>query len=284
MIFKYLWEKVDNLSLIYFRILWGSMMLNLSLSYVWDNGEKIGSHFFSSHYHFKFIGFEWIKVIPLNYLYWVCIIMSLMALNVMIGFFTRFSMFLWVSIFFYIYMLEEAYYLNHFYLILIISFLMIFIPLSDNYSIDLLMGRIKKREKAPRIYYLLLRFHICLVYFYATFAKFNQDWLRGEPLRHWLYNRSEKTIFGAFLQMKATPYLISYGGIIIDGSIAFFFIFEACLSILLRNSKNSSIFFCIFYFSFFFVSLIFHTLNRFLFSYNFFLFSFLLFETFFLKE
>ena len=29
-----------------------------------------------------------------------------------------------------------------------------------------------------------------LVYFYAGVAKINEDWLRAEPLRHWLYSRA----------------------------------------------------------------------------------------------
>eukprot|EP01091_Cochliopodium_minus_P011454 TRINITY_DN324_c2_g1_i1.p1 TRINITY_DN324_c2_g1~~TRINITY_DN324_c2_g1_i1.p1 ORF type:complete len:262 (-),score=11.24 TRINITY_DN324_c2_g1_i1:24-809(-) len=225
---KYLWEKVDNISLIYFRIIYGSVMLYQSASYLVNGGEKIGSHFFSSHHHFKFYGFEWIKATTFTNMYWMCVIMTILSLFVMIGFQYRASMILYLFLFNYFYMLEESYYLNHFYMMAIICFMMIFMPLSDDYSVDVILGR-KRKEKISRVWYTILRFQICLVYFYATYAKFNEDWLRGEPLRHWLYNRSDRSEIGFFLNKKISAYLLSYGGILVDGFLSMYFFFYAIL-------------------------------------------------------
>ena len=37
-----------------------------------------------------------------------------------------------------------------------------------------------------RIYLLFIRAVLFVVYTYAGIVKINEDWLRGEPLRHWV--------------------------------------------------------------------------------------------------
>eukprot|EP00008_Paramoeba_atlantica_P005455 CAMPEP_0201490266 /NCGR_PEP_ID=MMETSP0151_2-20130828/25855_1 /ASSEMBLY_ACC=CAM_ASM_000257 /TAXON_ID=200890 /ORGANISM="Paramoeba atlantica, Strain 621/1 / CCAP 1560/9" /LENGTH=374 /DNA_ID=CAMNT_0047876165 /DNA_START=500 /DNA_END=1625 /DNA_ORIENTATION=+ len=52
------------------------------------------------------------------------------------------------------------------------------------------------------------------VYFHAAAAKVNEDWLRGEPLRHWLPKREGR--LGSFIALESTAYMMSYAGIIYD--------------------------------------------------------------------
>ncbi len=74
------------------------------------------------------------------------------------------------------------YYLNHFYLITIVSFLLFFLPADSAFSV-------KNRSFNGTVrqwHVMVLQCEIALVYFYAGVVKFNEDWLRGEPLKHWV--------------------------------------------------------------------------------------------------
>jgi vitamin K-dependent gamma-carboxylase len=57
-----------------------------------------------------------------------------------------------------------------------------------------------------------------VVYFDASFAKINNDWLRGEPLRHWLPKRKPR--LGWFLAQESLAYTVSYAGILYDALAA----------------------------------------------------------------
>jgi len=57
-----------------------------------------------------------------------------------------------------------------------------------------------------------------VVYFDASFAKINNDWLRGEPLRHWLPKR--KARLGWLLAQESLAYTLSYAGIVYDAIAA----------------------------------------------------------------
>ena len=62
---------------------------------------------------------------------------------------------------------------------------------------------------------------IFIVYFYGGIAKINPDWLRGEPMRHWLQNSSDFPVVGPFLTTELAAYLFSYGGLLFDLLIGF---------------------------------------------------------------
>jgi hypothetical protein len=67
-----------------------------------------------------------------------------------------------------------------------------------------------------------------IVYFYGGIAKLNLDWLKGEPMRHWLQEpagREGTPAFAArFMESEFGVYFFSYGGIIFDLAIGFLLI------------------------------------------------------------
>ena len=63
-------------------------------------------------------------------------ILAAAALGIMLGCFYRLSAAVFCLGFTYIFLMEKAYYLNHFYLICLLSFLLIFIPAGDACSVD----------------------------------------------------------------------------------------------------------------------------------------------------
>lgn len=79
----------------------------------------------------------------------------------------------------------------------------------------ILAGRnVSKIATVPRYVLIFLKLVIVIVYEFAGVVKVNEDWLRAEPLRHWLpYKR---TAFGTLLFTESAAYFFSYGGMFYD--------------------------------------------------------------------
>ena len=78
-------------------------------------------------------------------------------------------------------------YLNHFYLILVICVMLIFMPANCSpLSLDARLGLASKSNSVPYWTVWASRALISIVYFYAGVAKMNEDWIRCEPLTHWI--------------------------------------------------------------------------------------------------
>ena len=52
---------------------------------------------------------------------------------------------------------------------------------------------------------------VSVVYFYAGVAKINEDWLRAEPLLHWLRNKEVPQFLQLILDEPITAFVFSYG-------------------------------------------------------------------------
>jgi hypothetical protein len=140
--------------------------------------------------------------------------------------------------------MDKTTYLNHYYLVSCISFLMIFLPCSSYFSFDS-----KQNIKVPKWTVDSLKFMIIIVYLYAGLAKINSDWLiHAQPLKIWLRAKYMIPLIGeTLLQQNFSYYLFSWGGMIYDCLIPF----------LLLNKKTRN-------FAFFMV-IAFHIMTRVLF-------------------
>src|SRR5207342_1729744 len=98
-----------------------------------------------------------------------------------------------------VFLLEEARYLNHFYLLCLISFLLVFLPAHRAFSVDAQLKPKLRSRVAPAWTLWLMRFQVGVVYFFGGIAKLNGDWLRGVPLDAWLAKRSHFRSSGPYL-------------------------------------------------------------------------------------
>lgn len=92
-------------------------------------------------------------------------------------------------------------------------------PANRMYSFDSYFFNFMFNKTYVRKYwYFLLSGLFDIVYFYAAIAKLNWDWLRAEPMRHWLASTTDHSIPlpQNILVHWLTPYIFSYGGIIFD--------------------------------------------------------------------
>jgi len=209
-----LFAEEDIASLVYFRILFGLIMLYEVVRYF--RRDWIARYFIEPTFHFKYYGFEWVHPWPGDGMYYHFAALGVLAACITIGLAYRISTVLFFLGFTYVFLLEQARYLNHFYFVCLISFLMMFIPAHRAFSIDARLFPSVRSRTAPAWGLWLLRFQMGVVYFYGGLAKLNVDWFRGEPVRTYLRNRSDDPIFGLLANHEWAVYCIAYSGVLFD--------------------------------------------------------------------
>ena len=216
-----LFRPVDIGSLAAFRILFGALML-VSVVRFWANGW-IGDFYIKPSFHFHYFGFSWVTPWPSWGMYAHFAVLGLASALVMVGLFYRAAAAVLFVAFTYVELLEKATYLNHYYLISVLSFLMIFLPLHRAASIDALRSPALASRTAPAWALWLLRFQIGVVYVFAGIAKLGPDWLlRGEPLGIWLSAHTDIPLVGPLLAERWVARAASFAGAAFDLTVVFF--------------------------------------------------------------
>jgi hypothetical protein len=200
--------------LIYFRIGFGAIMMWEVWRYF--NNGWIFRYYVEPTFFFTYLGFDWIHPLPGDLMYDFFRIMGLLAGFVMVGAFYRVSATLFFLGFTYWFLLDQSNYLNHFYLISLISFLMIFLPANRALSVDALLRRSIRSGDAPNWSLWLMRFQVGIAYFFGGIAKINPDWLQGSPMVYWLADRTDFPLIGHLFTERWMVYLFSYGGLFLD--------------------------------------------------------------------
>ncbi|MGB0429520.1 MAG: HTTM domain-containing protein [Bacteroidia bacterium] len=212
-------------SLAYFRVFFGFMMLYSSLRFLakgWVNQLYVDTTF-----HFKYWGFEWVE--PLGNLgtHALFIAIAIAAFMVMIGWFYQIAIVIFFILFSYAELIDATNYLNHYYFISIVAFMLIWLPANTAFSIDALKNPSLRKIEIPKWNLNVLKLQIGLVYFFAGVAKLNYDWLiEAEPLYHWLRSKYDFPILGPLFQYKATAYFFSWSGCLYDLSIPFLLLYK----------------------------------------------------------
>ena len=211
---KRLFAPTDIASLVFFRISLGFILLAEVVRYfgygwIWND-------FIAPTVLFKYYGFGWVSPWPGWGMYAHFVVMGLAALGLMLGCFYRLSAILCFLTFTYVFLLDQAQYLNHFYLMCLLAFLMIFLPAHRAGSIDAWRKPAMRTDFLPAWPRLLMLAFLSLVYFYAGVAKLNADWFKGGALRLWLPRASEDKLIGWLVDHELAAHFFAYGGLAFD--------------------------------------------------------------------
>lgn len=202
-----------------FRIFFGILMF-CSIVRFWSYGW-IDKLYVQPQFHFSFYGFEWVK--PLGTVtYLIFILCGIAALMVAIGYRYRLAIILFFLSFTYIELMDKTTYLNHYYFISILSFLMIFLPANAYFSLDARRNKDNAYAYIPKWTVDSLKLLLALVYIYAGLAKLNSDWLiDAMPLKIWLPSKFDIPLLGDFMGEKWVHYAFSWIGAVYDLFIPF---------------------------------------------------------------
>jgi hypothetical protein len=175
-------------------------------------------------FHFTYLGFGWVKPLPAPLMHAAFALMGLSALALCVGAFTRVAALVFFVAFTYAELIDKATYLNHYYFVSLLAFLLIFLPSNAVASVDARLRPALRSDSVGAWAYLVLRVQLSLVYFFAGFAKLNADWLfSAEPLRTWLFAHGDAPLIGALFREEWVAYAMSYAGAAFDLSVGFLF-------------------------------------------------------------
>lgn len=206
--------------LVYFRIFFGATLIWHISSYFLGDTDRIAELYIEPQFHFTYYGFGWVEPWPGDGMYWHFAGLLLCAACMTLGLFYRVATALFFLGYSYVFLIDETYYINHFYLKCLLSGIMIFVPAHRHLSLDALLRPGIRSLEAPAWPLWLLRAQIGLVYFYAGVAKLNHDWLSGRVMGIWLEQNRDLPVVGPYLSENWVVLLFTYGGVSLDLFVA----------------------------------------------------------------
>lgn len=209
-----MFAPADLLPLACFRIFFGAMMLYHVFSYV--NYGWVKGFYVLPPFHFTYPGFGWVKPWPGQGMYFHFAVMGVAAFGIMAGCLYRCSAVVFAICFTHVFLIEKATYQNHYYLICLISGIMVFVPAHRMLSIDAWRKPRMRSQTVPQLWLWLLRVQLAITYFYGGIAKINYDWLHGMPMRSWLEERTWLPGIGPWLTHETAVLFFAWGGLVFD--------------------------------------------------------------------
>ena len=221
---SYISKKQDSSSLALFRLGFG-LLMTISIIRFWQKGW-IQTLYLDPSFHFSYYGFEWVKPIG-EYTYLIFLVCAISAFMVAIGYKYYLSIIIFFLSFTYIELMDKTTYLNHYYFISILSFLMIFLPCNAKFSIDNILSK-EKYTFVPKWNIDSIKLLLFIVYFYSGLAKINSDWLlNAQPLKIWLMSNYDLPIIGnTIMQKEWFHYAMSWSGMFYDLLIPFLLVYN----------------------------------------------------------
>ncbi len=220
-LFTYLEQPVSIAPLVTFRVAFGLVMLFSTLRYLWMGW--VDTQLVEPMLHFSYYGFDWVQPLPRTGMYAVFLVIAITCIGIALGAFYRISTVIFFLCFTYVELIDITYYLNHYYFVSIVAFLLILVPANRYFSVDVARNLNLRQRTVSRWCILIFKLQITIVYTYAGLAKINHDWLfRALPLKIWLPAKTSLPLIGWMFKYKLTAYLFSWAGMLFDTFIILF--------------------------------------------------------------
>ena len=207
-------RPVDIAGLVLFRIGFGSLMAWWAWDYLASG--RVRAVYVEPRFHFTYYGYDWVQPWPGPGMYLHFVALLLLATAIACGCCYRLSATLFAAGLTYVFLLDATNYQNHYYLILLLSWLLVILPLERAVSFDARWRPAIAGWFAPTWALWLVRFHIALPYVFGGIAKLDADWLAGEPVRQMLAAQSGLPVIGPMLIAEWVVALVVYGGLLFD--------------------------------------------------------------------
>lgn len=233
-------KAVDSSPLIVFRIILGFLLAAESFGAIFTGWVK--QTLIEPDFTFSFIGLDWLQPLPSYGMYFYFSVMGFLGIAIMLGFRYKISMILYTVLWAGVYFMQKTSYNNHYYLLLLICFIMIFLPANQEKSLDVKLGNTSFKQTMPNWIRIVFMTMVGIVYTYAAIAKFYPDWLDGTYTRNLLatapiFDFIPRDSFLSYLFSQKWFYLfIAYAGICYDLFIVPLLLFKRTRTIALIGS------------------------------------------------
>ncbi|EGV43709.1 HTTM domain-containing protein [Bizionia argentinensis JUB59] len=214
---NFLFKQVDNSALIIFRIIFGLLCFLESVGAIFTGWLR--RTLVEPEFTFTFIGFEWLQPLPGSGMYIYYLIMGGFGLFIMLGYRYRFSAFMFAIMWTATYLMQKSSYNNHYYLLALLSAIMVILPAHKNASLDAKHNPSIKENGMPNWCRYIFILQMFIVYTYGAIVKLYPDWLDASIMGILMKSKQHYSLVGEFLQNEWLHYFLAYGGILFDGLI-----------------------------------------------------------------
>ena len=213
---------IDDASLAAFRILFGGLMAVAMVRFIalgW-----VDEFYVRPAFHFTWALAPWVRPLPPALMHLLFVLLAVLPIGIAAGVYSRACAALFFAGFTYVELIDKTTYLNHYYLVSLLSALLVVVPAHRLWALDTRWRGRQHEERDARAWSInILRFQIAVVYVFAGLAKISHDWLvDAQPLRIWLAARSDLPVVGPVLDHAWTAHIFSWCGAFYDLSIVFF--------------------------------------------------------------
>lgn len=217
---SFLLKETSILPLVIFRMAFGFLMCFSMVRFMYKGW--IEKCYTNPEFHFTYQFFDWIQPLHTEGMYLIVSLSAVSALFIGLGLFYRIATIFFFISFIYLEIIEKSWYLNHYYFVSLVAFLLILVPANRFLSVDVKLFKNSKLHLVPYWTILIFKLQLCVVYLFGGIAKLKADWLfDAQPLKIWLKVKTDTPIIGWFFEYDVTPYLFSWSGMLYDLTIPF---------------------------------------------------------------
>jgi len=210
----FLFKSIDNAQLIVFRVFYGILVAAECFGAIatgWVRRTLIEPKF-----TFSFIGFEWLQPLPGNGMYVYFAVMGVMGILITLGYRYRFAAFTFAFMWAGAYLMQKTSYNNHYYLLMLLAFIMAFLPANRDFSIDARRNATLRSHHMHNYIRWLIILQLFIVYTYASVAKWYSDWFDLSIIELLMKGKKDYVLIGDLLQEKWIHTSIGVFGILFD--------------------------------------------------------------------
>ena len=211
---KFLFKQVDNIGLVLFRVVFGLLIATEAMGAIFTGWLR--RTLVDTPFTFNFIGFDFLQHLRGPQLYYYFAIMGIFGIFVMLGYKYRFSMIAYAIMWTSVYLMQKSSYNNHYYLMMLLCWIMAFLPANRWFSLDAKIKPEIKSPSMPRWVLLILILQVWIVYTFASVAKLYPDWLNASMPALLMSSKSDYWLVGGILQQSWVHWTIAYTGIFFD--------------------------------------------------------------------
>jgi len=210
---NWLFKRIDNTGLCLWRIAFGFLITVEAFGAMATGWVK--RVLVEPEFTFNFIGFEFLQPLPGNGMYFYFTLMGCFGFLVMIGYRYRWAMAAYALMWTSVYLMQKSAYNNHYYLMMLLCWIMVFLPANRSLSMDAKKESFRKNSMPQWVKTFFIA-NLWIVFTYAAVAKIYPHWLDTTVAELFMKGKKDFWLIGDFLQLTWVHYSITYFGILFD--------------------------------------------------------------------
>ena len=211
---SFLFRQIDNAPLLVFRVLYGLLVAAECFGAIatgWVRKTLVEPDF-----TFTFLGFEWLQPLPGDGMYLYFAVMGCLGIMIALGYRYRFAALGFALMWTAVYLMQKTSYNNHYYLLLLLAYLMAFLPAHRDVSLDARRRPEIRTHAMDNWVRWTIILQLFLVYTYAAVAKLYGDWLNLNFMELLMRPKADYWLIGGLLQKPWTLWSMVVFGFLFD--------------------------------------------------------------------